>query len=215
MKLTLSSEVKQAYPDLKVSIVEISLSKVKFNQELMDLKRKLENKIREYPDDLPNIKKYNKFYKKFSSKVPMEYQIKSILNNKEIPMFHPVLTCMFMAELKNIMLTAGHDLDKLKDTIEVNLAKGTEEYTKINNQLQKLKKNDIYATDGNIISSVLYGPDASTKITKETKNFLFMCYSFNLNNEDIENHMNDIINYLRTLVKDNSTLSLKPFSPRA
>ncbi len=209
MELKINTDAKIAYPDLKVSIVEVRFSgEPKFNQEIIDLKKALENKIKsdyKNPENLERVIKYNLFYKKFDSKVPMEFQIKSILNNKEIPMIHPVLICMFIAELKNIILTAGHDLDKLEDdTIEVLRSNGTEEYTKINEKVQKLKNNDIFAIDGTgIISSVLYGPDSRTKITDETENFLFMCYSFGLSNEEIENHMNDIIGYLKTLVKGN------------
>ncbi|HJW96532.1 MAG TPA: phenylalanine--tRNA ligase beta subunit-related protein [archaeon] len=209
MELKINTDAKIAYPDLKVSIVEVRFSgEPKFNQEIIDLKKALENKIKsdyKNPENLERVIKYNLFYKKFDSKVPMEFQIKSILNNKEIPMIHPVLICMFIAELKNIILTAGHDLDKLEDdTIEVLRSNGTEEYTKINEKVQKLKNNDIFAIDGTgIISSVLCGPDSRTKITDETENFLFMCYSFGLSNEEIENHMNDIIGYLKTLVKGN------------
>ena len=209
MELKIDTKVKVAYPDLKVSIVEVKFTgELKFNQEIIGLKRKLESKIRDdykNPENLGRVKKYNLFYKKFGSKVPMEFQIRSVLNNKEIPMIHPVLTCMFMAELKNIILTAVHNLDKLEDdTIEVLRSNGTEEYAKINEKVQKLKNNDIFAIDGTgIISSVLFGPDSRTKITDETKNFFFMCYSFGLNNEEIESHMNDIIGYLRTLVKGN------------
>ena len=214
MELKINTGAKLAYPDLKVSVVEVSFAdELKFNQEIIGLKKKLESKVRgdyKNPENLARVIKYNLFYKKFGSKVPMEFQIKSVLNNKEIPMMHPALTCMFMAELKNIILTAGHDLDKLEaDAIEVLRSNGTEEYTKINEKAQKLKNNDIFAIDGTgVISSVLYGPDSRTKITAETKNFLFMCYSFGLNNEEIESHMNDILSYLRILTND--TLESKP-----
>ena len=212
MELKIDPDVKIAYPNLKVAIMEVRISEeLKFNQELLDLKRELEEKIRkEYnTENLPNVIKYNEFYKKFDSKVPMEFQIKSIIDNKEIPMFNPVVTCMFMAELKNIILTAGHDLDKLGDKIEVLRSKGTEEYTKINGKIQKLKKNDIFANDGiSIISSVLYGPDSKTKITNKTKNFMFMCYSFGLNDSEIRDHLNDIAGYLKLFVKDGLTIKI-------
>ena len=212
MELKINADAKLFYPDLKASVVEVRFSdEPKFNQEIIDLKKKLENKVRsDYKNEnLARVIKYRPFYKRFDSKVPMEFQIKSILNNKEIPMTHPIVTCMFMAELKNIILTAGHDLVELGDSIEVLRSNGSEEYTKINEKLQKLKNNDIFATDGtSIISSVLYGPDYRTKITAETKHCLFMCYSFGLNNEEIESHMNDILSYLRILTKD--TLESKP-----
>ncbi len=212
MELKINPDVKLAYPDLKVAIIEIRLSEEpKFNQEINDLKKELEEKIRKdykNPENLSRIIKYHSFYKKFDSKVPMEFQIRSILNNKGIPTFNPIVTCLFMAELKNIILTAGHDLDKLSEEIEVLCSDGAEEYTKINGKIQKLKKNDIFAKNNlNIISSVLYGPDSKTKITNETKNCLFMCYSFGLNEEDLRNHLNDLAGYLKIFVKDNITIN--------
>lgn len=209
MELRIDDNAKAAYPSLKVAVAEAAFSgRPEFNREITDLKRKLEDTIRNSyrnPDHLTRITKYNSFYKKFGSKVPMEFQIRSIINNKEIPAAHPVLTCMFIAELKNMILTAGHDLDKLVDSIEVSLSTGAEEYARINEALQKLKPGDIFAADGTgIISSVLYGPDSRTKITAGTERFLFMCYSFGLDNEEIEGHMNDILGYLRILGRNSA-----------
>ncbi len=205
MQLSINQNLKSAYPDLKVSIFKAKTkSKLELNQDLITKKGELENMIREnYKDTerLDRIIKYNAFYNKFSSRVPMEFQIKSVIGNKEIPLVSPVVTCMFMAELKNIILTAGHDMDKLGEKIEVSCSDGTEEYVKINCKQQKLKKGDIFASDNNgIISSVFYGPDLRTKITDGTKKFMFMCYCpFNVSDNDIRDHMQDIIDYLKIL----------------
>lgn len=209
MNLIIDSNLNVAFPDMKVSIVEIKLiNKPEFNQSLIELKKGIENKIRNDcmdPGDLERNIKYNSFYKKFGSKAPMEYQIRSILNDKEIPMINPIITCMFMAELKNIILTAGHDSDKLGGKIEVSCSDGSEEYVKIDGKSQKLKKDDIFATDGKgIISSVLYGPDLRTRVTDETRNCMFMCYyPFEIDDGEIRNHMQDIINYLNISSKNN------------
>jgi hypothetical protein len=83
------------------------------------------------------------------------------------------------------------------------LSDGSEEYTKINEKDQKLKAADVFAHDGtSIISSVLSGPDARTKITNETRTCLFMCYSFGLTDEEMRAHMEDILSYLRMLTRD-------------
>lgn len=211
MKISISQDAKLTYPDLKVSILEVrSSQKLQFNENLIEMKRQLENKISEWenPELLDHVTKYNSFYKKFSSKVPMEFQIKSVASGKGIPAFNPILAGMFMAELKNIILTAGHDLDTLGDHIQVQLSEGSEEYTKINGKLQQLKKDDIFATDGNsIISSVLYGPDMRTRITDESNNYLFMCYvPFDISDDELRNHMDDIANYLK--VVGNNTLEV-------
>ena len=158
MRISVSQDAKIAYPDLKVCIMDIRSSvKLSFSDILAAMKKDLEAKIRnemKQPETLKNVIGYNSFYKKFSSKVPMEFQIKSVLDGKNIPAFNPALTAMFMAELKNVTLTAGHDLDVLGEEIIVMLADGREEYTKINTKVQQLKKNDIFASDGNSIESL-------------------------------------------------------------
>jgi DNA/RNA-binding domain of Phe-tRNA-synthetase-like protein len=214
MELVMIKEAKDAYPVLKASILKVSLhGKPSLNEELMLLKQELETRIREEyksPESMDRVLKYNSFYKRFSSKVPMEFQIRSILDGKEIPTFNPMITCMFMAELKNIVLTAGHDSAHLGKKIEVHLANGTEEYVKINGKAQTLKKGDIYATDGkSIISSVLYGPDQRARITPDTRECLFMCYGFGLTGEDLERHMKDLSSYLHVLGRDVVAGSIK------
>lgn len=208
MNLSIDQNLKSVYPDLKVSIFEVrTKNKLELNQILIKKKIELENTIREnYKDTerLDRIIRYNSFYKKFDSKVPMEFQIKSVIENRGIPLVNPAVTCMFMAELKNIILTAGHDLDKLGKKIEVFCSDGKEEYIKINGKQQRLKKDDIFASDDEgIISSVLFGPDSRTKITEQTKNFMFMCYCpFEISENEVRNHMQDIIDYLKTSVED-------------
>ncbi len=207
MDLKVDQEVVSAYPDLKVSIVEVRFGdKLDFSDQLMELKKHAELSIRSNPttsQSIERIQKYDAFYKKFDSKVPMEFQLKSIAANKDVPANNPILTCMFLAELKNVVLTAGHDMTELGDTIRVSLSKGGEEYRRINEKPQRLKRTDVFASDGKgIISSVLYGPDSRTKITGDTRKCVFMCYAFGLTEEEVRQHMSDIRDYLGLLSKD-------------
>ena len=208
MVLKIERNARSLYPNLKVAILMLKTDgEVKFSEGLLKLKKNLENKIRSKDTDVQKpgmIAGYNAFYKKFGSKVPMEFQIKSIMDGKVIPEVHPIITCMFMAELKNIVLTAGHDFEKVAGDVIVYCSEGGEEYTKINGKLEKLKKGDIFATDGEgIISSVLFGPDQRTRITDDTTNFMFMCYfPFRVEDSEIRGHMQDIIRYVEALGVD-------------
>ena len=96
MEIRISQDAKIAYPDLKAAILEVkSPGRLQFNEELIRLKKELEKKVQNewtQPETLENVVKYNSFYKKFSSKVPMEFHIKSVAGGKEIPSFNPVLT---------------------------------------------------------------------------------------------------------------------------
>ena len=183
-----------------------NLENKKLDQALEKEKRKIEadirNNAKEYLES-DTIKKFNLFFKKFGKKYPIEYQIKSIASGKSFPSQYTVVEAMFMAELKNMYLTAGHDLDLIKGSLNTKITKGNEEYVNISEKEMKLKPEDIITLDGTgIISSVLFGPDKRTMITEKTRNYLFFAY-FPYGEEDskIRNHFEDIIKYINIFDK--------------
>ncbi|NYT13668.1 MAG: hypothetical protein GKC01_04060 [Candidatus Methanofastidiosa archaeon] len=203
MKVTVSEDLSKYFPDLKVSTIEVrNLDNKKLDEELEKEKRKIEASIRANSKEFLEsdvIKKYNEFFKKFGKKYPIEYQIKSIAEGKSFPSQYTVVESMFMAELKNMYLTAGHDLDLISGSLNTTITRDGEEYTNISGKEMKLKAEDIVTKDENgIISSVLYGPDRRTRITEKTRNYLFFAY-FPYGEEDskIKNHFEDILKYIK------------------
>ncbi len=203
MEVILSESLKECYPNIKIGILEVrDVVNKKFDFKLEEEKRKLEIFIRENYKDIENIdiiKDYNKFFKKYGKTYPIQFQIKSIVKGKSFPTRSTIVEAMFMAELKNMYLTAGHDLDSLKGILNTKLANGTEECVKINGERQKLELGDIITMDDEgIISSVLYGPDYRTQITNKTKNCLFFSYFlYGENNNNIKRHFKDIMENIR------------------
>ena len=83
-----------------------------------------------------------------------------------------------MAELKNTLLTAGHDFETLHLPVRLDVARGDERYVRLNGEEQVLKPGDMMMADGEgIISSVIYGPDQRTRITPATRDVLFAVYA--------------------------------------
>jgi DNA/RNA-binding domain of Phe-tRNA-synthetase-like protein len=77
---------------------------------------------------------------------------------------------MFLAEIKNLLLTAGHDLEKVAAPVIIDSSLGGERFDKLNRETQVLKPDDMIMADRKgVISSVLYGPDQRTKITLQTR----------------------------------------------
>jgi len=203
VEIKLSERLREHFPDIKIGILEVrNLINKKFDYRLEKEKRKLESFIREKyinVEDLDVIKKYTQFFKKFEKSYPIEFQIKSMLRGKNIPTVSSVVEAMFMAELKNMFLTAGHDLDAIKGNLETKITSGGEKYVKINLKEQQLKPEDIITTDEiGIISSVLYGPDHRTRITENTKNYLFFSYfPYGEDDTKINQHFMGILNNIR------------------
>jgi DNA/RNA-binding domain of Phe-tRNA-synthetase-like protein len=85
---------------------------------------------------------------------------------------------MFMAELEDLLLTAGHDLDVLRLPLTLDVARGDESYTLLRGDPQTLKAGDMYIRDGEgVISSIIYGPDRRTQIAPETRGVVFTVYA--------------------------------------
>ncbi|KYC44399.1 MAG: B3/4 domain protein [Candidatus Methanofastidiosum methylothiophilum] len=181
MNVNLSDELSNYFPMLKVATMEVkNLENKKLCEELEIEKRKIESEIRKNSKiylESDIITKYSTFFKKFGNKYPIEYQIKSIAEGKSFPSQYTVVESMFMAELKNMYLTAGHDLDLVEGELNTKIAKGDETYINISDKEMRLKAGDIVTIDGTgIISSVLYGPDRRTRINEKTRNYLFFAY---------------------------------------
>lgn len=183
-------------------------------------KRELEQAIRErfgtkdsgYLENTPPFPPYIKYYKKFDKTYHVIGQLKSIVfKEKSIPSVAGLVEAMFIAELKNGMLTAGHDLDKIAIPLTVNVADGNEYYTLMRGTEQALKSGDMFISDTKgILSSIIYGPDQRTQITPETTNVLFTVYAPDgINPVDVENHLADIRDLVKLLSPEASIDTLK------
>jgi DNA/RNA-binding domain of Phe-tRNA-synthetase-like protein len=87
-------------------------------------------------------------------------------------------SAMFMAELENLILTAGHDLDMVVPPVQVDVTDDDDRYVLLNRREAVLGPGDMMMADGaGIVSSVLRGPDLRTRITGQTRNVCFAAYA--------------------------------------
>lgn len=101
-----------------------------------------------------------------------------MLKGKSIPGGAALVEAMFMAEMQDLLLTAGHDLDSLRLPLRLDLASGTERYRLLRGEEQLVKEGDMLISDQEgVISSILYGPDQRTQITPDTRSVLFTTYA--------------------------------------
>jgi len=128
--------------------------------------------------ELPVLQAYDTFYKQFKKTYHLQLQLESVaFKGKSIPKVAALVEAMFMAELDNLLLTAGHDLDVVESPVTIRVAEGTESYTRMNGDEQVLKAGDMMISDTQgILSSVIYGPDQRTRIRPETTRVLFTTY---------------------------------------
>jgi len=128
---------------------------------------------------LPTIQAYTAYYKRFKKTYHLLLQLESVaLKGKPIPQVAALVEAMFVAELNDLLLTAGHDLEATQMPVRLDVSDGSERYTRINGQEQVLKPGDMMIADAQgVISSVIYGPDQRTRITSDTRQVLFTVYA--------------------------------------
>ena len=79
---------------------------------------------------IPSLQVYDAYYKRFKKTYHVQLQLESIaFKGKSIPSVAALVEAMFMAEVKNMLLTAGHDLDTLQLPARLDVTKGDEVYT--------------------------------------------------------------------------------------
>jgi DNA/RNA-binding domain of Phe-tRNA-synthetase-like protein len=203
MEITFSENLKERYKNVNLGTLIVRGAQNKeFDERLDKEKRLIEQYIRENykePDNVKRIMQYSDFYFELNETFPVKYQLRSILEGKEIPSISCLVEAMFMTELKHCCLLAGHDLDAIQGDLILDIAQGGEIYTKINDEDQEIKKDDIVLRDSlGIIASVLYGPDNRTKIIPISKNIIYMVYfPFIVTRNEIITIMSDLAKYLR------------------
>ena len=165
-------------------------------------------------ETLPRLQAYGAYYKRFKKTYHVQLQLESIVfKEKSIPSVAALVEAMFMAEIKNMLLTAGHDLDVLQLPVILDVSQGDESYTLLRGQSQLLKAGDMMMMDGGgIISSIVYGPDQRTQIQASTQNVMFTVYApSGITEQAVIEHLQDLEQYVRLVAPDAQVEMLEVF----
>ncbi|MGC8658326.1 MAG: phenylalanine--tRNA ligase beta subunit-related protein [Desulfomonilaceae bacterium] len=182
---TVSNGWKQAYPGAHFGVLIMkNVCNPSEHPELDSVKRELEADLRALFKDrselklLEPIRAYREYYKRFNKTYHVLQQLESVIfKDKPIPAVSALVESMFIEELRNSLLTAGHDWDLITEPITLDIAAGDENYTRMNGQNQIVKPSDMIVRDAKgIISSLIYGPDQRTRISRSTQNVFFTVY---------------------------------------
>ena len=205
MSVDVRRELRLIYPRAAFGgLIAYGVPNKKGNEDLERLKRELEREIREkYPevDDDPVIRSYDTYYEKWGKTYPIEFQIKTIKGGGRFPRVSALVDSMFLSELKNRILTSGHDLDSIQGKLWYDVSDEGERDTKLNDKEQELPQSDIVLRDSEgILASVLHGPARRTSIGNDTVNVLYLAWCPYSPGEDvIEEHLRDIASNIETV----------------
>ena len=190
---------------MAVLVVE-NLINISFCEALEQKKQEIESELRALFQSTEAIREhfpipiYSDYYKRYKKTYHVMKQIESIaLKAKKIPSVAATVEAMFMAEVKNGLLTAGHDYGALSFPLILDVAKGEESYFGIGGKEHRTKPGDMMLSDQKgIISSIIYGPDDRTRIELETNKALFAIYApAGISQAVVQAHFDDIYEFLQ------------------
>ena len=160
----------------------------------------------------PVLQAYSEYYRRFKKTYHIQLQLESIvLKGKSIPSVAALVEAMFMAEMKDLLLTAGHDLDRLQLPLILDAATGNETYTLLRGEQQVLKPGDMLIRDQlGVVSSIIYGPDQRAQITSDTRSVVFTAYApAGIEPQTVEGHLGNIRDYVLIIAPQARVESLK------
>lgn len=126
----------------------------------------------------PPLPAYAAYYKRWGQRYHVGMQLESVaLKDKPIPRVAALVEAMFVSELANLLLTAGHDLDQLSLPLVLDAGAG-QAFTAPNGKTQVVKDGDMFTADaeGRVLSAVITGPSDVARISPETTSALFYAY---------------------------------------
>ena len=163
----------------------------------------------------PVLQAYDTYYRQFKKTYHVQLQLESILfKGKSIPSVAALVEAMFMAEMGDLLLTAGHDLDNLHLPLTLDVAKGTESYTLLPGDPQTPKAGDmIISYTESSAPRIVHGPDQRTQITPQTRNAVFTAYAPpGISEGEVEGHLKNIQKNIQVIAPNAQTEMLKVFS---
>lgn len=143
----------------------------------------------------PLVRAYVDYYRAHGKTYHVKAQWESVaVKGRPIPRRAALVEAMFMAELENLVLTAGHDLTALVLPLRVDATREGDRYVLLNGTERVLGAGDMMMVDGEgIVSSVLHGPDGRTRITPETREVLFAVYApAGIGETAVRDHLEDV-----------------------
>jgi DNA/RNA-binding domain of Phe-tRNA-synthetase-like protein len=136
------------------------------------------------------------------------------LKGKPLASPSALVLAMFAAELDSLLLTAGHDLDRLEPPLALDVSQTGDQFVGIGGQQHDVRPGDMLMRDRvGIISAVVYGPDRRTRLSEKTRRALFTTYApAGIEPGSVQDHLEELATLVR-LVAPHATTRLQEIYP--
>lgn len=200
---------RERHPGAHIGILEISgVDNTAQSPALEARKRAVEAELRERYRGFgraqfvaaPVLADYARYYKSFGKTYHVQLQLESIvLKGKHLPNVSPLVDANFAAEMETLVLTAGHDVAKLRAPLVIDVAGAGEGMTQMNGNVATMQPGDMLMRDaGAIACSILYGQDNRSPLAAGTTQALYVAYGVpGLPAGVVEKHLQTVLAYVR------------------
>ena len=183
-----TDEWRTAHAGATIGLLELwGLASTGSSSRLNERKREIEAGLRTRYKDftrqdflaLPVMADYDRYYRRFNKTYHVQLQLESIvLKGKQLPAVSPAVDANFMAEVETLILTAGHDGQKLRGPIVIDVSREGDQMTQMNGASRAIRSGDMIMRDADgICCSIIYGQDARSPISRETSRVLYVAYA--------------------------------------
>ncbi len=128
---------------------------------------------------LPVMAAYEAYYKRFEKTYHVLLQLESIvMKGKNLPDVSPLVDANFTPEVETLILTAGHDVEKLSGAVLMDVSRQGDQMTQMNGTTRPIRAGDmVMKDDGGICCSIIYGQDNRSPISPGTTHALYVAYA--------------------------------------
>lgn len=188
LAISATDEWRAAHPGATIGVLELSgLESTGSSSRLNERKREIEAGLRARYKGftrqdflaLPVMAEYDRYYTRFNKTYHVQLQLESIVSKaKRLPDVSPAVDANFMAEVETLVLTAGHDGQKLREPIVIDVSREGEQMTQMNGTSRAIRSGDMIMRDAaSICCSIIYGQDARSPISAVTSRVLYVAYA--------------------------------------
>ena len=128
---------------------------------------------------LPAMAVYARYYARFDKTYHVQLQLESlVLKGRDLPSVSPLVDAYFLAEVETLVLTAGHDADRLAPPVCIDASVAGDRMTLLAGVEKPIRPGDMVLRDaGGVSCAVLYGQDNRSPINPETAHAIFVAYA--------------------------------------
>jgi DNA/RNA-binding domain of Phe-tRNA-synthetase-like protein len=127
----------------------------------------------------PPLPAYAAYYKRWGQRYHVGMQLESVAQKgKPLPRVAALVEAMFIAELRNLLLTGGHDLDQIELPVRIDSGAG-ETFLSPSGAEMTVKPGDMFIADAQdrVLSAIITGPSDVARIGPQTTALITYVYA--------------------------------------